>query len=215
MEKPKRTIARFFESVIRGQSYINLLYLLGSFPLGVFYFVFLIVGLATGFSLSIIWIGIPILIAVVFGWIALAKLERFAVINLLKEDIPVITLERTKDMDLWSYIKSVLGNSFTWKSLLYLFVKFPLGLVTFVILTVFISLTIVLMSLPFTYDTVQFFKIGISSIPGIPVFEIDNLNKAIIGSLVGLILWPITIQISNGLKILHAQFAKLMLYEVS
>ena len=46
------------------QTYKNLAYLLLSFPLGVFYFVFLITGISLGVSLAIIWIGIPIFIGV-------------------------------------------------------------------------------------------------------------------------------------------------------
>ena len=214
MEKLLQAMSRFFRIIIKKQSYINLFYLLSSFPLGIFYFVFLITGLSTGISLLIIWLGIPVLILVGFGWFALARFERSMATILLKEDIPVIKRIQNDDIDPRNNFNRFFYNPFSWKSLLYLFVKFPLGLTTFVILTTFISSSIALMSMPFTYDSVQFFQIGISSFPGMQIFEIDNINKAIIGSLVGIILWPITLHVSSGLKWIHARFAKLMLQEI-
>ncbi len=50
----KRYIKRFFGVVARGQSYLNMIYLLLAFPLGVCYFVFLVTGLSLGIGLLII-----------------------------------------------------------------------------------------------------------------------------------------------------------------
>ena len=62
MLEPRRSpLARFFGVVARRESWLNLLYLALAFPLGLFYFIFLIVCLSVGISLVIIWVGIFIL----------------------------------------------------------------------------------------------------------------------------------------------------------
>ena len=76
----------FFGVVADPQSYLNVLYLLLAFPLGIGYFVFLVTGTSLGVGLAIIWVGIPILLIVlVVSW-ALCQFERALAVLLLKED---------------------------------------------------------------------------------------------------------------------------------
>lgn len=215
MSKLKQLFSGFFGITTKIQSYINLLYLLGSFPLGVFYFVFLAIGLSTGLSLTIIWIGIPVLIFVFIGWLSLAKLERFIVINLLKEKIPVIEREYTRDVGLWENIRILFCDPFSWNSLIYLLFKFPLGILSFGILATLVSLTVVLISLPFSYRYIQFFQVSIPILAGKQIFEITNIKVALVGTLLGFILWPTTLYIAKGLTLLHVNSAKLFLKEIS
>ena len=57
-------IRRYFEVEIRPQTYLNLVYLLLSFPLGVLYFIFLITGVSLGLPLVFLLVGVAILAAV-------------------------------------------------------------------------------------------------------------------------------------------------------
>jgi hypothetical protein len=50
------------------QSYKNIGYLLCSFFLGLFYFVLLVPGICLGIGTLIIWLGVPILFAVMWLW---------------------------------------------------------------------------------------------------------------------------------------------------
>jgi hypothetical protein len=197
--------------MVSGQTYLNLIYLGAAFPFGVFYFVFLVSGLSTGISLAIIWVGIPILLLVGVAWWVLASFERFMAINLLKEDIPAIARPSNEGADLWSRFKEYFANPVTWKSLLYLFLKFPLGITTFIILITLVSLTLAFLSMPFTYEHLQYFQGGISFGPGLPVWQIDSLTDALLGALIGVMLWPVTLHVTNGLAYVHAKFARLML----
>jgi hypothetical protein len=63
---------RFFGVILRGQTYLNALYVFLAFPLGLFYFIFLVTGLSLGVGLAILWIGLIILLAMIAGWVALA-----------------------------------------------------------------------------------------------------------------------------------------------
>ena len=93
MESIINGLSKFFGVAVRGQTYLNMLYLLLAFPLGLFYFVFLVTGLSLGVSLVIVWVGIFFLLIVFTVWIALLVMERYLAIQLLHEDIPPINRE--------------------------------------------------------------------------------------------------------------------------
>ena len=210
MTNPVLAIYRFFKVVVSGPAYIKLIYLLAAFPLGVFYFVFLVTGLSLGISLSIIWVGIPLLLVVGAGWLALAHFERFMAIHLLGENIPAIKPLQPAGKYPWGQIKSYLANPVTWKSPVYLLTKFPLGIATFSILVTLMSLTLAALTLPLTYPHLDVQFAGFFS-PDKFTWQVDSLGQALLGTLVGLLLWPLTMQISNGLAWVHAKFARLML----
>lgn len=211
MNNPTKTVFRFFKVLVSGQAYLNLFYLLAAFPLGVFYFAFLVSGLLAGISLSIIWVGIPILLLVGVGWWVLASLERFMAIHWLKENVPAMAFPSNESTDIWARFQEFFTNPVTWKSPLYLFLKFPLGIATFVILITLISLTLALLSMPFTYESPPEFQIGVFFDPGLPSWHINGMNDALLGALIGLMLWPVTLHVTNGLAWVHAKFARVML----
>ncbi len=217
MNSPHQTVGRFanvgrfFRVVVSGQAYLNLLYLLVAFPLGILYFVLLVSGLSVGIPLLIIWVGIPILLLVGALWWVLASFERFMAIHWLKEDVPAMARPSIEGADVWTRFKEYLANPVTWKSLLYLFMKFPLGVAAFVVLTTLISLTLAFLTMPFMYEFLPEFQAGIVLSPGLPVWHIDSLNDALLVALIGLMLWPVTLHVTNGLAWVHAKFAKIML----
>ena len=83
----------FFSVVANPQSYLNIVYLLLGLPLGIAYFVFLVTGISVGFSLVVIWVGVPILALVLLGSWAMCRFERVLANTLLKEDIPAMFRE--------------------------------------------------------------------------------------------------------------------------
>jgi hypothetical protein len=196
--------------MFNGQAYLNLIYLLAAFPLGVFYFAFLVVGLSAGISLSIVWVGIPLLLLVVSGWWVLANFERFMAIFWLKEEVPTMRRPLSTDNDLWTQLKSHLTNPVTWKSPTYLFLKFPLGMASFVITVTLVFLTMAFLTLPLTFETLDV-QIGGFFFQDQLVWQVDSICEAFLGTLIGLLLWPLTMQIINGLAWVHAKFARVML----
>ncbi|MBN1264619.1 MAG: sensor domain-containing protein [Anaerolineales bacterium] len=206
MEHPNPGLSQFFRVMVSKQPYLNLLYLFSSFPLGLFYFVFLVSGIALGVSLSIIWVGIPLLLVMAAGWLMLAKFERFLAVHILNEDIPEFNHSANTDTNLWNRFREHFANTVTWKSLLYLILKFPLGLATFVILVTLVALTLAFLSLPFTYNTME-----ISFGPWLPLWQMDSVVDALPCVLIGLLLWPVTLNVVNGLACIHARLARVML----
>jgi hypothetical protein len=80
-------LKRFFGVVIKGQTYLNLLYLLLAFPLGIAYLIFLITGIVLGVPLTLLLVGFLILAIVALGWWVFASFERLLAIWLLRIEI--------------------------------------------------------------------------------------------------------------------------------
>jgi hypothetical protein len=187
-----------------------MMYVFLTFPLGIFYFVFLITGLSVGISLTIIWIGIPILLLVGLGWWGLAAFERWLAISWLEEDIQPMAHPSEDAPDLLNRFKNYFTNPVTWKSLLYLFIKFPLGIFGFVVLVTFVSLTVSLIAMPILYQSIPAFPTAEIDF-GSSVWYIDSMNDAMVASLFGFLLWPVTMHISNGLAWLNAKLARYLI----
>src|SRR4030095_769620 len=124
-------VIHFLTAPLRLRTYTNLLYLMLAMPLGILYFVFLTVGLTTGFGLTIVWIGIPILALVFAGSWGLAALERQLAIHALGADVPPMLPPPGSQQSATGLLQRVgafLSNPVTWKGMAFLLVKFPLGI---------------------------------------------------------------------------------------
>ena len=201
----------FFGVIASGQSYANLLYLILSFPLGLIYFVFLVVGLSLGFSTLIIWIGGFILIGTFLAVRGLTGLERTLARTLLQTAIPprrmpYANLHQDENKSLFEKVKHLLISRESWAGIGYLLLKFPLGILSFVLAVSLTSLSIGLMAAPLSIW-----------IPGADIqvngadWQIDSPAEAIPIAIVGLFLFVISLHLFNGLAWLHAGWAKLCL----
>src|SRR2546428_413017 len=158
-EQERARIESKFRVLWEKQTYVNLLYLLVSFPLGLFYVVFLLLGLASFLNTNVI-LGVPVLLLVIFVWWRFARFERNLAMRWLHVEISPMAPPRKEGLNRWERFRAHLTNAVTWKSLAYLFVKFPLGIISFVVIinmfvltlgfTVF-SLLIGLLVMPFLY----------------------------------------------------------------
>ena len=86
----------FFTVIIQRQTYLNLLYLLFSFPLGIFYFVILTSGISLGLGMLITLFGIPILFGILLLWRVFAKFEIILTTTLLDIKISPISKKKSK-----------------------------------------------------------------------------------------------------------------------
>src|SRR5258708_16442691 len=115
----------------RRQTYLNILYLLTAFPLGTIYFVFLVTGLSVGLGTLVIWIGLPILFLTVMTWWQMAAFERQLTMHWLNVYIAPMSYRSEKSMTWYQTFKMRLTNPVTWKSLVYVIVKFPFCICSF------------------------------------------------------------------------------------
>ena len=184
------------------QTYRNILYLLAACPLGIVYFVFLVPTLLAGLGSAIAGVGIPLLFLALFGWWGLAALERQIAVWWLRITIPPMYPPRPVGMPPASWLKAHLGSSVTWTSLLYLLAKFPLGLFSFVITAGLFAFSgrLIFAPLPFLLDGIFGRPLDIwgflLSLPQVPL---------------GLLLAFGSLYLLNGLALLSAHFARLML----
>ena len=201
---------KFFGVIARGQTYLNALYLLLAFPLGIFYLVFLVTGLALGVSLLILWIGLLILVAVFAAWYALAAFERQMAIWLLREDIAPMTRSDQTGLSLWQSFVAALRNPVTWKGLFYLFAKFPLGVVSFVVLVTLLSISVTMLATPFYY---QWADVSFAWVfqNWQPAGRVDTLGEAMAISLIGALFTLVSMHVINGLAWVSGKFARMML----
>ena len=203
MNETTDIVKQFFGVVAREETYLNIIYLLLAFPLGTAYFIFLVTGLSLGLSLPF-WVGIPIMIFMIIAWWGLVVFERQLAIWLLHIDIPPISRDTSSGQSIWVQLKDHLSNPLTWKGLVYLFTRFPLGILSFVVAIPLIILTGALVFAPFTYTNPES-QIYIFS------WQINTLNEAVICSIVGLGVGLISMHVMNALAFVSGRFAILML----
>jgi two-component system, OmpR family, phosphate regulon sensor histidine kinase PhoR len=124
------------------QSYLDILYLLASFPLGLVYFVFLVVGISVGISTFIIWIGAAVLAGTMLVWLALAEFERSLATQWLGASIISPTQPAMPDATFMQKMVARAKNPMTWKALAFLFLKFPCGILSFTITLVLLAVSL-------------------------------------------------------------------------
>lgn len=138
----------FFDVVTNRQSYLNLLYLLISFPLGTFYFIFIVTGISLGMGLAVVLVGFFILLVVLAAVRAFSSWELRLSAGLLgarPAPGPAGPVDWGRP---WQALKKTLGDAGTWKGLLFLLLKFPVGILSFVLVVTFGSLTLSLLLTP-------------------------------------------------------------------
>lgn len=136
----------YFAELFSAATYRRLFYLLATFPLGVLYFVVLVTGLSLGLALMVLVVGFPVFMGTFWLILRFAEVER-ALATLLGQ-----TLYREKPLvqvsgfGQWS--RATLSDAGTYKALLYALLKFPLGVASFVVTVVLLSLSVGFLLLP-------------------------------------------------------------------
>ena len=144
----RSAIVEFFAVVKRPQTWLNLLFHWLAFPLGLFYFIFLVVGLSLGFGLLVVWVGIPILLVVAGAWWLFGSFERIQALYLLQADVGAAPRSWEAADGIWARLKAHFGNGATWRDLAYLFAKLPFGIVSFVLAVTAVAVVVWLAAFP-------------------------------------------------------------------
>jgi hypothetical protein len=142
-------LTRFFGVVRRPETWLGILFNWLAFPLGLFYFVFLVTGLSLGVGLVVVWVGIPILLVVAGAWWLFGAFERVQARYLLRADVPGAPREWEKVEGVWAKLRAHFGSAVTWKDLVYLLAKLPFGIVSFTLLVTAASMVFWFVAMPF------------------------------------------------------------------
>lgn len=139
----------FASSPVRGifgvvawrRTWTNLLYVLTAFPLGLLYFILLVVAIPLGLGLLLLGgVGAVILLVTILAVFGIALFERQMAIHLLGAEVAPVGMAVSVEEGGWPWLKAVLSNPVTWKGLFFEIVKFPLGLASWIVVVVLMSL---------------------------------------------------------------------------
>ncbi len=192
--------------VVSPQTYRNIAYLLLAFPLGLFYFIFLVTGISLGIGLAILWIGIPLLIGVLLLSRVFANLERHLTNKFLGTNI-AISEKTVQSQTFWQRTKNTVLKPSRWAEIFYLFSKFVLGIFSFVVVITLLATSLGLIATPFFWN--QWGHEWNLGIPGI--WEVDSFSKAVALSVVGAILGVASLHLVNGMAYVYGEYTKAVL----
>ena len=133
---------------------------------------------------------------------ALIAFERYQAIKLLNMEIAPMSAQPERDLGLWQRTKDFFTNPVTWKGLLYLFLKFPIGIAEFTIITTGLALSIGMIFAPLAYPWVTI---------NFGFWVVDSFAEAIGVTFIGLLILPAVFHVFNFVAQLNGKFAKLML----
>jgi signal transduction histidine kinase len=194
-------VRRFLLAPFRASTYKRALYLLLALPLGIGYLVVLIAGISVGLSLVVIWIGLPILLATLLAWRFAAGIERVMARRLLGAEIQS-PAHAGAGLSLWRRLLFLLRDPVTWKSLIFVALKFPAGVIAFAIIAALGFVSLVLTASPaITAGTpVTFFGWVIETpAEAVPIVPVGLAGLLLLANLV------------DGMAWLAAQIARVML----
>jgi hypothetical protein len=198
-------LGRFFGVVTHARTWLNLLFHVFAFPLGLFYFVFLVTGLSVGLGTVIIWVGIPILLLVAGAWWLFGAFERLQARHLLCANVPDAPRSWERAEGIWGKFKAHFGNAATWKDLLYLLAKLAFGVVSFSLLVTLAAFVAWLFALPFAAGWhVAMFDWGNGQSWTPPLW------LGILGVPAGIIFAFVSLHVLNGWGWVCARWAELM-----
>ena len=195
-------LKRFFGVVARPQTWLGILYNWLAFPLGLFYFVFLITGLSLGIGLVVIWIGIPILLVVAGAWWLFGAFERLQAHYLLGADVPPAPREWERVDGVWAKLKAHFGSAATWKDLVYLLAKLPFGIVSTTLLVVSVSMTGAFLMWPF----LTIFRVPVNT--GMGGAGVPPWWVAIVSMPLGILVFFVSLHVLNAWSWVCARWAE-------
>ncbi len=144
----ERPVYGLLAPVIWPRSYMRLFYLLIGFPIGLAYFVVYVTGLSLGVGLAILGVGLVLLALIILLARPLALFERAQAVHLIGEDVPPFRARPLKDERVTTWLEDAFTSGATWKGFLFLLLKFPLGMASWIAVVVVFSLVLALLFAP-------------------------------------------------------------------
>jgi signal transduction histidine kinase len=187
--------------VAKGQTWLNAAYLLLGLPLGVAYFVILVVGVSVGVALAVLVIGLGILLATLAAWRGFAAIERGLARGLLGVPIPHPPSDR-HDLPVVDRVRRWLRDPVTWKSLVFVALKFPLGVASFAIVVGLGAFALILLFAPVIVIWTPVTVFG---------WIVTSWTEALPLAVAGVPAVLLVLHLCNGLAWLWALFARVML----
>lgn len=178
-----------------------LVYALLTLPLGITYAVLLISGLALGLALLPLGVGRPILLTTFELARDMAASERHLLHALLGVRVPAAGTSPAADPNT-AKLRAYLTDAATWRVLLYLLFKLPLGVLSFALTASLFGLALVLLAAPFARSSAPL-NLGFA--------YVTTDSAAALCALLGALLLPLTLAAVRLLACLWASLGLLLL----
>jgi signal transduction histidine kinase len=144
-------MARLRRELVDPRTFGRIGYLLIAGVLGTIEFVVLVTAICLGVGLAVVVIGIPILIATVYAWGAMAEAERRIIASLTGKVIPNPYRPAPAGGGRWERLRARLADPATWKDLAFLLLQFPIGLAALVVAAAVLGVGLQALTLPLWY----------------------------------------------------------------
>jgi uncharacterized membrane protein len=230
--KERSLFYKIFGVYVERQTYLNLIYLLLQFPLGLIYFLYIVPAILVILVLLITLVGIPLgilFLVSIFGlsWFHGRMSEAFLGIRMPQKRRKLIaggsqekmrnTLKDVTDFGnlisspTWQKIESILKDVRLYTSTAYLFLTFSLGIIYFVIFVALLSSTVSLIVPPI--DTFQplLMELFEGTWAHFGLAQFGTTTYTITYPIFGFILLTGTLHLSNVLARLHGRMTKALL----
>ena len=204
----------FFKVVAKKQTYLNILYLLLSFPLGIAYFVFLVTGLSLGAGLLVLLVGAFIWLGVLLASKQLMIFERKLATLLLDTSFDEAP-DRYNNEGVVRRLQLEVGDLNNWKALIYLFSKFVIGIFNFVVSVTLISVSIGLIFAPMLalffsnmsgYDISLYYN-GWGEFLGL---NWTLYEEIVIDALIGIVIGLLSLHLMNVMAYIQSKYLQIM-----
>ena len=181
-------------------------YILLALPLGIFYFVAIVIGLCLSLALFVVWLGIPVFIGVSGFAAVFAKYERALANNFLGANIAPLSDAKTAQ-GIWATFKARFSDDRTWLRSFYLLGKLPVGILFFTLEISVLAASLFLLATPFLYQQSWYRYVGAG------YWHIATMNQSLAASCGGLFLLVAFFDITNALSRISAELARSALAE--
>ena len=194
-------VDRIFGPVIQRQTWMNVVYLLFSFPLALLYFVVVTFLFSAGIGLLAVYIGLFILVAAFFVSDVLATIDRHFVNLFLEAGIAAPAPVAPTIGSVFRRLQAMANRPGAWKRIGYVFGQFAFGTVSFALVMTLMPLSLMLLTLPLTYRF----------IPVTVVWPVETFDQAIYYCCFGAVFTLVSVHVLNAWAGVCRRFAQQML----
>ena len=170
-----------------------------SLPLSIMYLMVSLIGFALGVGLSVLWIGLPMLVATFWFFGYIAQLERW--LNEALLGVPIPYTPRPMRGGVIARLSAYMRAPMTWWAGFYIIVKIPFALLSSLSLLALFGSALILIAAPLIL------ALG-GSVITLDDWKLTTPTEAAVATVIGLALLWITGLLSNGLARIWARFAR-------
>ncbi len=198
--------ARFFGVMADPRAWGALLYMIISLLTGILYFTWAVTGISLSLGLIVLIIGLPFILLFLLSVRGISLVEGRIVEALLGVRMPRRSIFVDKNKGFWARLKELVFSWGVWKTLLYMVLMLPLGVLYFTIFVTLISLGLALVAAPVAELVFRYPLIMIDSVRYFtPYWQMPFWMAG------GVLILVISMHFAKLLGRLQGSFAKLML----